>query len=117
MIETPQLYTPENADAAYDAFLAAYPTYQTTAMLDEWRATEYSRLDAQQQIYLDYTGGGLYAASQLRQHMALLENNVLGNPHSANPTSLAMTERYLHHSVMDAWNAIRAAEQRKAKQP
>ncbi|MCP5359901.1 MAG: site-specific integrase [Steroidobacteraceae bacterium] len=32
-------------------------------------------------------------------------------------TSLAMTERYLHHSVMDAWNAIRAAEQRKAKQP
>ncbi|MCB0175050.1 MAG: aminotransferase class V-fold PLP-dependent enzyme [Anaerolineae bacterium] len=108
MSETPQfVYTSENADAAYDSFLAAYPAYQTTVILDEWRATEYSRLDAQQQIYLDYTGGGLYAASQLRQHMALLENNVLGNPHSANPTSLAMTDlvEAARHYVLAYFNA------------
>ncbi|MCB9078866.1 MAG: aminotransferase class V-fold PLP-dependent enzyme [Anaerolineaceae bacterium] len=76
-------------------------------MLDEWRATEYSRLDAQRQIYLDYTGGGLYATSQLRQHLALLENNVLGNPHSANPTSLAMTDlvEATRHYVLAYFNA------------
>ncbi|MCB0164876.1 MAG: aminotransferase class V-fold PLP-dependent enzyme, partial [Anaerolineae bacterium] len=57
--------------------------------------------------YLDYTGGGLYAASQLRQHMALLENNVLGNPHSANPTSLAMTDlvEAARHYVLAYFNA------------
>ena len=61
-------------------------------MLDELRATEYGRLDRLGQVYLDYTGGGLYAESQVRQHMDLLCGNVFGNPHSHNPTSLAMTE-------------------------
>lgn len=93
MIQTPQLvYTPAKLNVAYDTFLSNYPAYKNTATLDEWRATEYSRLDAQKQIYLDYTGGGLYAASQLQQHMTMLQHNVLGNPHSANPTSLAMTD-------------------------
>ncbi|MEM7332441.1 MAG: aminotransferase class V-fold PLP-dependent enzyme [Chloroflexota bacterium] len=77
---------------AYDSFLQAYPTYKNTAVLDQLRKTEYGRLDAQQQIYLDYTGGGLYSDSQLQQHLKILQSNVLGNPHSANPTSLAMTE-------------------------
>ena len=77
---------------AYDAFMQAYPTYASTHLLDEWRETEYGRLDATQQIYLDYTGGGLYAESQLDAHMAILKTQVLGNPHSANPTSLAMTD-------------------------
>jgi len=58
---------------------------------DLLRATEFSRLDATGQIYLDYTGGGLYAESQLRQHLDLLRENVFGNPHSHNPTSQAMT--------------------------
>lgn len=59
--------------------------------LDELRAREYARLDAAGQVYLDYTGGSLYAASQIEQHMKLLRDGVLGNPHSANPTSIAMT--------------------------
>ena len=42
-------------------------------------------------MYLDYTGGRLYAESQLRQHIELLSDNVFGNPHSTNPTSPAMT--------------------------
>src|SRR4051812_13459384 len=52
-----------------------YDAYDETAHLDELRATEYARLDAQQQVYLDYTGGSLYAESQLRAHMELLGAN------------------------------------------
>ncbi len=64
----------------------------SAALLAELRATDYARLDATGQTYLDYTGGGLHAASQLREHLALLDSRVLGNPHSVNPTSTAMTD-------------------------
>jgi selenocysteine lyase/cysteine desulfurase len=74
------------------AFVKNYPSFNQTQLLDQWRKTEYSRLDAKGQIYLDYTGGGLYSETQLSEHMELLRTNVLGNPHSANPTSLAMTD-------------------------
>jgi len=74
------------------AFVESYPSFNRTQLLDEWRETEYSRLDANGQIYLDFTGGGLYSESQLCEHMELLRTSVLGNPHSANPTSLAMTD-------------------------
>jgi hypothetical protein len=46
-------------------FNAAYPGYETTARLDELRATEYSYLDEGGHVYLDYTGSGLPARSQL----------------------------------------------------
>lgn len=78
-------------DRARQSFLQTYPAFETTRLLDELRAGEYARLDALGHIYLDYTGGGLYAESQLRQHHDLLRNNVFGNPHSSNPTSMAMT--------------------------
>ena len=78
-------------DRALAAFRRDYPAFDGTRALDELRATEYARLDALGQVYLDYTGGGLYAESQLREHMALLSQNVFGNPHSRNPTSMAMT--------------------------
>lgn len=61
-------------------------------MLDELRRTEFSRLDDEGHTYLDYTGAGLYAASQLSEHFDLLRRNVFGNPHSVNPTSARMTE-------------------------
>jgi len=73
------------------AFLKAYPSFESTSRLDELRATEYARLDEQGHVYLDYTGGGLYADCQLREHMELLQSNVFGNPHSFNPTSRTMT--------------------------
>jgi selenocysteine lyase/cysteine desulfurase len=60
--------------------------------LDELRATDYARLDQAGHVYLDYTGGGLYAASQVRAHERLLERVVLGNPHSINPASRAATD-------------------------
>jgi len=73
-------------------FLKAYPTYPTTESIDKLRAVEYARLDAGEHVYLDYTGGGLYAESQLRAHQKLLSENVFGNPHSTNPTSQAATD-------------------------
>ena len=44
-------------------------------------------------VYLDYTGGGLYAESQLARHRALLAGAVFGNPHSQNLSSRAMGAR------------------------
>ena len=76
---------------AENAFRASYPDYATTHHLDELRASDYARLDHTGQVYVDYTGGGLYAESQVRTHMDLLLTHVLGNPHSTNPTSRAMT--------------------------
>jgi molybdenum cofactor sulfurtransferase len=61
-------------------------------LFDVLRRTEYGRLDAGGHVYLDYTGAGLYARSQLEEHLALLRGGVFGNPHSANPTSAPMTE-------------------------
>jgi selenocysteine lyase/cysteine desulfurase len=73
-------------------FLDSHPAYAKTSALDDLRAAEYGRLDAQGTVYLDYTGGGLHADSQVREHAALLGQQVFGNPHSASPSSTAMTE-------------------------
>ena len=40
-------------------FLARFPSFAKTALLDELRSTEYRRLDECGQVYLDYTGGSL----------------------------------------------------------
>ena len=63
----------------------------TEAVFDELRRTDFARLDAGGHVYLDYTGAGLYATSQLDEHLELLRQNVFGNPHSVNPTASAMT--------------------------
>ena len=84
-------YNPENFAPSLAAFRRAHPAYERTRILDELRQSDYTRLDEGGHAYLDYTGGGIYAQSQLEQHMALLESNVFGNPHSDNPTSSAMT--------------------------
>ncbi|MHB8627996.1 MAG: aminotransferase class V-fold PLP-dependent enzyme [Aggregatilineales bacterium] len=81
----------ETLESACATFEEGHPGYNSTRKLDTLRATEYARLDEQNQIYLDYTGGGLYAESQLLQHMAILRRGVFGNPHSSNPTSQAIT--------------------------
>jgi molybdenum cofactor sulfurtransferase len=83
-------------DAAYAGFIRRFPEYAGTAALDQLRATEYRRLDENGQIYLDYTGGSLYAQSQIEKHIALLSSGVFGNPHSSNPTS-AETTRYVEN--------------------
>ncbi len=97
----------ENMETALIGFLDAYPTFQTTQHIDALRAGEYSRLDNQRHIYLDYTGGSLYADSQLHEHTALLRQNIFGNPHSSNPSSLATTRlvEQARHSVLEFFNA------------
>ena len=55
-------------ESALADFLRTYPDYSSTHLVDDLRKREYSRLDEQGHIYLDYTGGGLYADSQIRQH-------------------------------------------------
>ena len=82
----------QQTDSDYDEFLKRYPEYATTEALDHLRATEYRRLDDLGQLYLDYTGGSIYAESQVTQHLALLRSGVFGNPHSTNPTSTATTD-------------------------
>jgi molybdenum cofactor sulfurtransferase len=98
---------PDSLQVAEAAFREAYPGYSETSSLDELRATEYNRLDRLGHVYLDYTGGGLYAVSQLRDHSELLESHVFGNPHSHNPTSQAMTElvEQARRSVLAYFNA------------
>jgi molybdenum cofactor sulfurtransferase len=80
-----------NQRPAYARFLSAHPGYATTQFLDALRASEYSRLDAGRHVYLDYTGGSLHATSQIREHEALLNGQVFGNPHAASPCSTATT--------------------------
>jgi len=94
-------------EEALASFQQQYPTYASTRYLDELRAREYGRLDQQGQVYLDYTGGGLYAESQLGAHLALLNSHVFGNPHSTNPASQAMTDLVEHarRYVLEYFNA------------
>lgn len=105
--DTAVAYAPAQQETASQQFRQAYPAYQRTQALTRLRQTDYRRLDAQHQIYLDYTGGGLYAESQLNRHFEMLRRHVYGNPHSANPTSLAMTELVegTRRFVLDYFNA------------
>ena len=75
----------------YTEFLGKYPDYESTAGIDKLRAEDYRRVDQAEHIYLDYTGAGLYAESQVKKHQDFLLSNTLGNPHSSNPTSIAAT--------------------------
>lgn len=76
----------------FEIFLEKYPTYKKTESIDALRKKDYARLDAGEHIYFDYTGGGIYAESQIEKHQQLLRENVFGNPHSSNPTSQAATQ-------------------------
>jgi selenocysteine lyase/cysteine desulfurase len=73
-------------------FLKRYPEFGSFPTLNALREREYRRLDELGQVYLDYTGGGMYPESLVREHAEFLQKNVLGNPHSQNPTSRASTE-------------------------
>jgi molybdenum cofactor sulfurtransferase len=74
---------------------------------DQLRKDEFSRLDAAGQVYLDYTGAGLYAESLIRAHSDMLLQQTLGNPHSQNPSSLKSTEyvQAARRRVLDFFDA------------
>ena len=77
------------------------------ARFEELRQREFSRLDAQGHVYLDYTGAGLYSERQVRANAEFLCSSVFGNPHSRNPTSLAATQlcEDARTRVLDYFNA------------
>jgi len=90
-VDRPDGFSDARRAEAEATFLVAHPRYRETGLVDELRSTEYGRLDESGDVYLDYTGGSLYAASQLDEHMAMMRERVFGNPHSVNPTSSAAT--------------------------
>jgi selenocysteine lyase/cysteine desulfurase len=82
----------ETALAGVHAIPGDETRYSQPDGFDGLRRREYARLDSQSHVYLDYTGAGLYAVSQVREHLDLLARTVFGNPHSANPSSATTTE-------------------------
>lgn len=85
----------------------AQQTLSHETFFNELRQKEFSRLDAQKHVYLDYTGGGLYPDSLVHTHMQWLLKSTLGNPHSTNPTSQAATQAVeaARAKVLDFFNA------------
>ena len=83
--------SPPRAVPALDSPALHDPDWDGDAV-DALRARDYARLDLHGQTYLDYTGGGLYAESQVREHQELLRTGVFGNPHSNSPASRASTQ-------------------------
>ncbi len=77
---------------AIDRFLKAWPEFAPGGPVNHLRMHEFGRLDADGHVYLDYTGAGVPAASQIRRHADLMLGRVLGNPHSESPTSRLATE-------------------------
>lgn len=61
---SPALEHDEHYRQALAAFRQDHPEFDADALAD-LRARDYSRLDDLGHVYLDYTGGGLYAQSQL----------------------------------------------------
>ncbi len=93
--------------ANFEEFIQRYPEYRETESIDLLREAEYTRLDRLGQVYLDYTGGGLYSEKQVTDHSHLLLDHVFGNPHSTNPTSKAMTDLVVkaRDRVLEFFNA------------
>jgi selenocysteine lyase/cysteine desulfurase len=78
--------------AEFRTLTDASPEYRLTSRLDTLRTTEYSYLDKQDHVYLDFTGSGLAASAQYKAHKERLSNILSGNPHSINPTSEVATQ-------------------------
>ena len=76
---------------AFAEFARRWPDY-ASALLDADRRDDFARLDRHGDVYLDYTGAGLYPESLVRDHADRLVCGTFGNPHSTNPTSQAATE-------------------------
>lgn len=59
---------------------------------EDLRRREFSRLDENHHVYLDYTGGNLHPKSLVEQHCKSLNEYIFGNPHSGNPSSMLSTQ-------------------------
>ena len=103
---------------AYEEFLGEFPEYASTHALDALRVRDYRRLDAQHQVYLDYTGGGLYADSQVRAARGAAAQHVFGNPHSASLEFVGDDDAGragARSAVLDYFNARRPITRRSSR--
>jgi selenocysteine lyase/cysteine desulfurase len=75
--------------------------------LDDLRAREYPLLDRHRHVYLDYTAGNLCPLSLVERHLWLLTSDILGNPHSGNPTASRAAEfvERARRAVLNFFNA------------
>lgn len=60
-------------------------------IIEPLRITDFHRLDLAGETYLDHTGACPYPESLVMNHLWLLRENILGNPHSGSPTSARST--------------------------
>ncbi len=79
----------------------------TDDFFNQLRDKEYAKLDQLGQTYLDFTGGNLHPSSLLKAHFELLENSIMGNPHSTNPSSQMSTKlvEEARQRIKDFFNA------------
>jgi len=93
-------------EAAYADFVRRYPATPVPSHLTDC-APPNTAPRRTRPVYLDYTGGSLFAESQIEEHMSFLRSGVFGNPHSNNPTSAAMTGHLegTRRSVLSFFNA------------
>ncbi|KAL1689268.1 pyridoxal phosphate-dependent transferase [Schizophyllum commune] len=81
---------PQGCDVAYRRFLADNPEYCATFAIDELRRTDYRRLTASGETYVDWMGGALYPERLVHAHADFLCSRVLANTHShSNPSALS----------------------------
>lgn len=80
---------------------------KSESFFEDIRQKDFARLEKTNQTYFDYTGGNLYPESLLDEHFSFLKENVLGNPHSTNPTSKLATEKVdaARKKVLEYFNA------------
>lgn len=69
-------------DSAYSSFLAVYPEYKLTRLIDTLREREYKRLKRSDEVYVDYMGASLYPEGLVRSNAMFLRQAILGNTHS-----------------------------------
>ena len=102
----------------FDRFIAAHPDRAADTALSGLRSREYGRLDASKQVYLDYTGGGLHAASQVREHADMLADNMEAQAdnidaladNTSNASAAAALENVADNTTAAADNVRDAAE-------
>ena len=86
---------------AYKSFLRQHPEYKLTWLLDSLRKSDFKRLEKSGEVYVDYMGGSLYPESLVRMHSTFLQENVLGNTHSASNRWARVHSFPTHHRLID----------------
>ena len=90
----------------YDHFLARFPEYKETLHIDDIRKNEFSRLDLNEEIYLDYTGASLYSENLIDIHSQKLRNSIFANPHSNSRPSVRTSNTIsdVREKILDYFN-------------